>query len=393
MGEWLKKMQHVPWLAHLLRANTRFTSRLGNAFAGAITYFSVLSLVPIALVAFSVISIVFAEQVQQLVDALVGQLGPDLGAQVGEALTGARAGAGIAGLVGLLGAAYAGAAWMAQLKSAVRAQWRPSMDEQEEKANLVVEVLRNLLTLVALLVLIVITFALSSVATSLTDSVIAWLGLGGVPGITLLLRLVPVVASLVVGFLLFSFLYKVLPQEKVATRAVVKGAVAGSVGLAVLQYSSSAVFGLFDGNAAVAAFGPVIVLMLFFNLFARLILFIAAWIATSEQRAIAGEHIEADVPLEQDPDLELEPVVTPVPGGPARGRNPYSAQVAWSRREGVRIGPEVLEVQYPDESVRVSQTVATRATRIASVVGWALGAASGAGLGAAVAALVGRRRR
>ncbi|SDE32779.1 YhjD/YihY/BrkB family envelope integrity protein [Auraticoccus monumenti] len=393
MGEWLKKMQHVPWLAHLLRAGVRFTSRLGNAFAGAITYFSVLSLVPIALVTFSVVSLLFDDQVQQLVDVVVAQLGPDLGTQVGEALDQARARAGVAGLVGLLVGAYSGAAWMAQLKSAVRAQWRPSLDDPEEKSNIVVEVLRNLLTLVALLVLIVVTFALSSVATSLTDVVIGWLGLASVPGIGVLLRLVPVVASLVVGFLLFTFLFKVLPQEEVATRAVVKGALAGSIGLAVLQYSSSAVFGLFGGNAAVAAFGPVIVLMLFFNLFARLILFIAAWIATSEQRAIAGEHIEADVPLEQDPHVELEPVRTPVPAEPDRGRNPYSAQVAWSRREGVRIGPEVLEVQYPDEKVQVSQTVATRATRIASVVGWGFGAASGVGLGAAVAALLGRRRR
>lgn len=393
MGEWLTKMQHVPWLAHLLRANARFTSRLGNAFAGAITYFSVLSLVPIALVTFSVVSIFFADQVQQLVEALVAQLGPDLGSQVEGALDQARARAGIAGLVGLLVGAYSGAAWMAQLKSAVRAQWRPSMDEPEEKSNLVVEVLRNLLTLLALVVLVVVTFALSSVATSLTDSVIGWLGLDDVPGISVLLRLVPVAASLVVGFLLFTFLYKVLPQEEVATKAVVKGALAGSVGLAVLQYSSSAIFGLFGGNAAAAAFGPVIVLMLFFNLFARLILFIAAWIATSEQRAMAGEHIEADVPLEQDPDVELEPVRTPVPEEPSRGRNPYSAQAAWSRREGVRIGPEVLEVQYPDETVQVSQTVATRATRIASVVGWGFGAASGVGLGAAVAALLGRRRR
>ncbi len=391
MGEWLKKMQHVPWLAHLLRANTRFATRLGAAFAAAITYFSVLSLIPIALVAFSVISIVFADQVQELVDALVDQLGPDLGEQVGGALSQARSGAGLAGVVGLVAAGYVGSVWMAQLKSAVRAQWRPSLDEPEEKSNLLVEVLKNLLTLVALLVLVVLTFTLASVATSLTDAVVGWLGLGAVPGITLLLRLVPVLGSLVFGFLLFLFLFKVLPQKKVATRAVLKGAVAGSLGLAVLQYTSSAVFGLFEGNAAAVAFGPVIVLMLFFNLFARLILFIAAWIATSEQRAIAGEHIEADVPLEQDPDLDLEPVTTPAPE-PPRGRNPYSAQQAWARRAGVRIGPEVLEVQYPDETVKVPQTVAVRATRVASAVGWVLGAASGAGLGAALASALRRRR-
>ena len=42
----------------------------------------------------------------------------------------------------------------------------------------------------------------------------------------------------------------------------------------------------FRGNPAAAIFGPVIVLMLFFNIFAQLVLFIAAWIATAEHEAV-----------------------------------------------------------------------------------------------------------
>jgi membrane protein len=55
--------------------------------------------------------------------------------------------------------------------------------------------------------------------------------------------------------------------------------------------------GKFSGNPAAAVFGPVIVVMLFFNLFARLNLYVAAWIATSVQPAVAEQIQEFDRPL------------------------------------------------------------------------------------------------
>lgn len=44
---------HTPWAAHLWRANDRYNNRLGNQFAGGITYFSVLASVPVLMFAFS----------------------------------------------------------------------------------------------------------------------------------------------------------------------------------------------------------------------------------------------------------------------------------------------------------------------------------------------------
>jgi len=60
--------------------------------------------------------------------------------------------------------------------------------------------------------------------------------------------------------------------------------------------------GKFSGNPAAAVFGPVIVLMLFFNLFARLNLYVAAWIATSVQPAVADQIQEFDRPLLKAPN-------------------------------------------------------------------------------------------
>ncbi|RCK71296.1 hypothetical protein DT076_02345 [Desertihabitans brevis] len=398
MGELLKKITSQPWVAHLIRANTRFTARMGSAFAGSITYYSVLALVPVVAIAFGLIGLLFADELRAALDDILSGFGPRLTEALRPVLDEGLAGAGAIVGVGGATALYAGVNWVAQLKTAVRAQWRPRFGDLEAKRMIVLETLVNIAILVGLIVMVTATIALSSVATWLADAVIGWLALDGVPGITVLLRLVPLLGSLVLGLVLFAFLFRVLPQTRVRTPAVLKGCVFGSVGLAVLTYLSSTIVGLFTRNAAFSVFGPVILLMLFLNLFARLILFLAAWVATSEQRALAGERSDADAPLEADPEIELEPVVQPMPepahaapGG--RGRNPYAARVDWARRERVQIGPEQLDVSYPSEDVKVPQTVAVRSTRIASAVGWVFGAASGIGLGSLVASRLGRRRR
>ena len=62
-------------------------------------------------------------------------------------------------------------------------------------------------------------------------------------------------------------------------KALVLGLFAGVLGLA-LSYAATFLLGSFADSAAVAVFGSVIVLMLFLNLFASLVLVVAAWIAT-----------------------------------------------------------------------------------------------------------------
>ena len=57
MGDLMKRVMAWPWVAHLLRAIDRFSSRLGNQFAAAITYFSVLAIVPVLMIAFSILGL------------------------------------------------------------------------------------------------------------------------------------------------------------------------------------------------------------------------------------------------------------------------------------------------------------------------------------------------
>lgn len=301
----IKALMAKPPVAHLLRANARFGNRLGNQFGAAITYFSVLAMVPILMFAFAVTGMTLTtlrpDLLDQVKNAVQGQLA---GAQgdtkdkvmsiIDNALMHWRA----IGLIGILSALYAGAGWIANLKSAVRAQWRPEMESEEQKSSIVVETLKNMGILIALLLFIALTFGLAQVATSLSDVVVSWLHLDAIPGISILLRLVPMLISVAAGWFLFVYLYKVLPEESTPIKSLAQGALIGSVALMLLQFLTGVLMGSFTKNPAAAVFGPVIVIMLFFNLFARIILFIAAWIATRDQPAIARQWVDADEPIE-----------------------------------------------------------------------------------------------
>ena len=306
----VNKIIEHPFVAHLLRMNARFTNRLGMQFAGAVTYFSVLAMVPILMFAFAIAGMILTEfrpdLLEALQDSVVGMLEgapQDVTATIAGVIEdAARNWAGI-GLFGLISLAYAGSGWIKNLKSAVRAQFRPAFDEAENKANIVIETLKNLGILILLLLAVAVTFGIASLATSMTGTIIGWVGLEGTPGIGVLTRGLSLFISLAAGWLLFLFLYRVLPEHRPRTRALLIGALIGSAALVMLQYFAGALVGSFLGNPAAALFGPVIVLLLFFNLFARIILMVAAWIATDNQPAVALKWTQGDAPLLERADV------------------------------------------------------------------------------------------
>jgi membrane protein len=362
--EWFKRLSEKPPVAHLMRAGERFLGRLGFQFSAAITYFSVLALVPTVMMAFSFTGFFLVQLrpdlIPGLADLLTAQLrgiDQDTVSQVEKFIVDTLSDYTAIGVVGFLAAIYAGAGWMNNLRDALNAQWRPEFDQTGPPPNPIVRTLTSLLALVGLLVAILITFGLASISTSLTDQVIGWLGLPPNPVLAAVLALVPVVFSIGAGWLTFSYVYLVLPERREAWRIVRQGALMGAVGLAVLQYLASFLIGrVFSSTLSARFFGPIIVLMLFFNLFATLILFIAAWIATAESPAF----------IETDEKVRF--AVAPA-------------------------DPEADDATGDDKVV--PEQVAVRSIRIGTGAGYVTGAATGVGIGAIVAFLaarLGRRR-
>jgi membrane protein len=360
--EWLERLKSKPWVAHLLRAVERFNNRLGSQFGAAITYFSILALVPILLFAFAALGFVLTVLRPELIDNVVASFSEAIGTidpatqqqlvtLISDALSDWRA----VGIVALLTAIYSGAGWMGNLKNAIRAQWRPDFDMQDDQGNVVRKTLVNLVTLVGLIALIAITFALASLSTALADNVIDFLGLSEIGWLSPVLRFVPIIFSIGAGWLMFMYLFTVLPEDREPWPVVRRGALMGAIGLGVLQYSTGLLFNLFSANKAASIFGPIIVLMLFFNIFAQLILFIAAWIATANQEAIPVPEEKVRFPLTPAGELDAE-------GGGS-------------------------------EPVMVPQPIAARSVQVGLGAGYVTGTATGVGLGAALAWLLSKAVR
>jgi len=379
MEELLERIKRVPWVAHLLRANQRFTARLGNQFGAAITYFSVLAIVPILMLGLSILGFVLVQvpalraSVTATITDLLSQAPGGLQDQATAVIDTYLNNYGAIGIFGLLSAIYAGAGWIGNLKGAVRTQWKPEFDLVEHKRNLVLEILANLGILLALLVLILLTSAISTLATTFSDTVSSLLGLDRIAGGILLVRIPPILISVAVSWLLFMFVYRVLPQDPIGLRARMKGSLIAAVGFTVLQYVVGLLFGVFAGNAAASVFGPVIVLMLFLALFARLTLFMAAWIATTEQPAL-GTDAGVDA-------------ITGDPEGPATPPRLRAGEPATALGAAVPVDGKTEWV--PGAGQDVPQKVAVRSVRVGMGAGYLTGTATGIGLGATVAALVG----
>ena len=350
--ERIKRLEQQPWIAHIMRAVERYISRLGSQFAAATTYFWVLALVPILMVAFSitgfVLTVVYPDLLDNVADVVTEALGSTDTAtrdKILDLVNTALSQYWTIGIVGLVTGLYAGAKSMGHLKNAVRTQWRPGFDLRPQKINIVVLWLGNLLLLLGLLLGLAVTFGLSSLSTSLADTVVDFLGLGDQAWTVPLLRITSVAFSIGAGWLIFMYLYTVLPETREPWSVVRRGALLGSIALVALQYLASFLIRAFQGNPAAAIFGPVIVLMLFFNIFAQLILFIAAWIATAQHEA---------VPIPAAEEVSTAP--TPEP----------------QQTEDVK--PNV-----------VPEAVAARSVRVGMGAGYVTGAATGVGLGAALA--------
>ena len=250
MKDWLARLKEMPWVAHLLRAVERYNTRLGSQFGGAITYFSVLAVVPILMFAFSIPGLSSRCRDLMLLDdavataaAALGGIDPATQQQIIDLISSTLSNWRSIGIVALLSAVYSGAGWMGNLKNAVRAQWRPEFDLQEAQGNIVKKTLVNLITLVGLLVLIAVTFALAAVSTTPAGTVRNLLGLDDVGWLRPVLQFAPFLFSIGAGWVLFMFLYTVLPEDREPWPTVRRGALIGAVGLAVLQYPTGLLFG------------------------------------------------------------------------------------------------------------------------------------------------------
>ncbi|WP_353650640.1 YhjD/YihY/BrkB family envelope integrity protein [Nakamurella sp. A5-74] len=281
----IQRLLAKPWLKHVIAAFSRFNDRLAPQFAGAITYFSFLALVPILMVAFGITAIVLRGN-QGALDTIrekaAEQIPGDLTTTI---IDGALDSGKAIGIVGLVIAIYSGVSWMGNVREAVQAQWRPTFEKnEEEKAQSIVSfILQNLVTMFSLAGALLVSLVLTTVGGAAQSFVLGLLGLDNISWLKPLVAVVTFAIVIAADVLIFMWFYRRMEIDDFtpAPGAVFKGAVIVAVVFEVLKLAMTFVFPLMTGSAAFTIFGPILLLLFFFNLVAQVVLFVAAWIATA----------------------------------------------------------------------------------------------------------------
>lgn len=290
MKDFLDKILKAPVVQHLMAANQRYGQRLGPQFAAAVTYFSILSMVPILLFAISVtgftVTVVYPDmwgQIEQMIRNSIG--GGEQGATIGEAVRYALEQWPSFGIVAILSAGYTGSGWVKNLKQAVRVMWRDRFSDAAQTKGMIKEIIINLGIFIGLLLCVALAFGTTIVGVGFSETIINALGLEDVPGIGFIVRLITIVLTFIAGWILFAYVFGVFPGDRTNTRSFIIGASIGALLVMIVQQFAGALFGLFASNQAAAVFGPVLVLMLVFNTLATIILMLSAWIGTADNFA------------------------------------------------------------------------------------------------------------
>ncbi|CNI21720.1 inner membrane protein YhjD [Yersinia pekkanenii] len=275
-----------PFVAHIIRATDRFNDRMGSQFGAAITYFSFLSLIPILMVSFAAVGFVLASNpdlLAELINKIVNTISdPTLATTLKNTVNTAIQQRTTVGLSGLAIALYSGVSWMGNLREAIRAQSRDVWERNpRDQEKFYYRYGRDFISLIGLVVALIITLSLTSIAGAAQSAIVEALGLEGIDWLRPAMTLIALSISIAANYLLFLWIFWILPRHKPKKKALLRGTLVAAIGFEIIKFVMTMMLPRLASSPSGAAFGSVIGLMAFFYFFARLTLFCAAWIATA----------------------------------------------------------------------------------------------------------------
>ncbi|WP_435278301.1 inner membrane protein YhjD [Rhodococcus yananensis] len=293
-----------PWFDHIMRAATRYQENKGDYYAAGLTYFTVLAIVPIIMVVFSIAGFVLAgrpELLEELQQAITDNIPGQLGSTVQDLIDSAIASRGAVGVIGLLTASYAGLGWMANLRDALTSMW----DHPRDKGNFVMVKLRDAGALVSLGLAMVVSLGLSALSSGpVVHRVVELLNMDNLVGMGVFLRIVAVVAALTATSVVFTWVIARLPREPVPFRSAIRAGIIAGIGFEILKQVGSIYLERVLGGPAGVAFGPILGILVFGNITARLILFCTAYAASSRE-SMALAHVPPPDPAIITPRVQV----------------------------------------------------------------------------------------
>lgn len=280
-----------PWFDHVMRAVGRFTEQQGRFYAGGITYFSILGIFPVLMVAFAIAGIVLFNQPEllgRIQDMIVEQVPGAMGEQISELIDTAVEQRSAVGVIGLLTALYSGLGWIGNLRDGITAQWALT----PRKENFFKKKIKDLLALLGLFLSFGLAMLVSGLGSSgLIKKIVGWLRLDNIPGIGVVLAVVSLAISLLAIWLVMLWVIGYLPRERAEIKQSMRAALIAAVLLVVWIQIAAYYLKSVLSSPAGAVFGPIIGIMVFLFFTWQIVLLSAAWAATADDSGEPEEDV------------------------------------------------------------------------------------------------------
>jgi membrane protein len=251
---------------HLCRALLRYDEVLGGRLAAAIAYYGFFAVFALALIGYSVFGLLVQENVElfDVVQRFLRQNLPFLNLRA--ILESGRT----VGVVGVLGLIFTGIGWVEAIRSSQRLIWRLN----QQPGYIVVRQLVDLLVLVGILLLV----AVSVLAVDALESLLSWLAGDQASAVLTVLSWTFTVG---INMVLAAALLVAVPRLRMTVRRLVPPVLMVGVGITLLNSVGRFFVAFVQRNPAYALVGTAVGALVYLYVFNQLLLFGAAWAATS----------------------------------------------------------------------------------------------------------------
>ena len=324
------------FIDHVVRTVEHYGAVNGSALAAAVTYFAFLSFFPILALAFAVIGFVaraYPRADDNLVTAIEEVLPGIIGGKDGLQLSTFQDNAPSILSVGILLALYAGLGWLSGMRTALVTVFE---EPERERPGFVTGKLRDLLALVTLGTVLVLSVAVSGVATKIATPILELLGLGA--GAKPLLWALALALGLAASAVLFFAFFKLLANPDIPTRSLWSGAVVGAVVFELLKQLSTVLLQATREQPAVQAFGIALILLVWINYSSRVFVLAAAWAHTTRAARAAREAAQVADQLPEGPRIDLAAAAGVVRPSAGTAAAPASPKVAFAAGAASMLG-------------------------------------------------------
>jgi membrane protein len=271
-------------LDHLCRTIERYDEVLGGRLAAAIAYYGFFAVFALALIGYAVFGVLLQDNAE-LADLVRQFLRSNLPFLDVRAIQDSGRTIGIVGIVGL---GFTGIGWVESIRSSQRAIW--GLDQQP--GNLVIRRLVDLAVLAGVLLLV----AAAAAAVYAFEAVLDW-ATGG-----FVLDVVSWVLAVAVNMLLAAALLVAVPRLRMTARRLRSAVLLVGIGITLLNTVGRSFVSFVQQNPAYALVGSAVGLLVYLYVFNQMLLFGAAWAATSRHGEVIDYSVRRPAPRAASPE-------------------------------------------------------------------------------------------